>query len=89
VTETTTLPDTNGHFGPYGGRFVLETRFSALNELTETYDQLWQSPVFQAEFDLDMTHYVGRPLPLYHTKRLSDTYCGAQTYLKREDLNLL
>jgi tryptophan synthase beta chain len=87
VTEATTLPDANGHFGPYGGRFVSETLFAALDELTETYDRLWQSPEFQAEFDLDMAHYVGRPSPLYHAKRLSDTYGGAQIYLKREDLN--
>ena len=87
MTEATTLPDTNGHFGPYGGRFVSETLFAALDELTETYDRLWQSPEFQAEFDLDMAHYVDRPSPVYHAKRLSDTYNGTQIYLKREDLN--
>jgi tryptophan synthase beta chain len=87
VTETTTLPDADGHFGPYGGRFVSETLFAALDELRDTYELLWQSPEFQAEFDLDMAHYVGRPSPLYHAKRLSDTYGGAQIYLKREDLN--
>ena len=81
------MPDANGHFGPYGGRFVSETLFAALDELSDTYDLLWQDPAFQAEFDLDMAHYVGRPSPLYHAKRLTKTYGGAQIYLKREDLN--
>ena len=87
MIEAATLPDADGHFGPYGGRFVSETLFAALDELRDTYDLLWQSPAFQAEFDLDMAHYVGRPSPLYHAKRLTDTYGGAQIYLKREDLN--
>ncbi len=87
MIEAATLPDVDGHFGPYGGRFVSETLFAALDELRDTYDLLWQSPAFQAEFDLDMAHYVGRPSPLYHAKRLTDTYGGAQIYLKREDLN--
>lgn len=87
MTEAVALPDSEGHFGPYGGRFVSETLFAALDELRDTYEQLWQSPEFQAEFDLDMAHYVGRPSPLYHAKRLSETYGGAQIYLKREDLN--
>ena len=87
MTKASVLPDANGHFGPYGGRFVSETLFAALDELSDTYDLLWQYPAFQAEFDLDMAHYVGRPSPLYHAKRLTETYGGAQIYLKREDLN--
>ncbi len=87
MTKASVLPDANGHFGPYGGRFVSETLFAALDELSDTYDLLWQDPAFQAEFDLDMAHYVGRPSPLYHAKRLTETYGGAQIYLKREDLN--
>jgi tryptophan synthase beta chain len=88
VTEATTLPDTDGHFGPCGGRFVSETLFAALDEQRDTSELLWQSSEFQADFDLDMLHYVGRPSPLYHAKRLLDTYGGAQIYLKREDLSL-
>jgi len=87
VTNATSLPDADGHFGPYGGRFVSETLFAALDDLRDTYDRLWQSPEFQAEFDLDMAHYVGRPSPLYLAKRLTQKYGGAQIYLKREDLN--
>jgi tryptophan synthase beta chain len=88
VTEATTLSDIEGHFGPCGGRFVSETLFAALDELRDTSELLSQSLELQADFDLDMGHYEGRPSPLYHAKRLSDTYGGARIYLKREDLNL-
>ena len=80
-------PDSNGHFGPYGGRFVSETLMAALKQLEETYEKLWRDPAFQAEFDRDLAHYVGRPSPLYHARHLSDHVGGAQIYLKREDLN--
>ncbi len=88
MTKATTLSDIDGHFGPCGGRFVSETLFAALGELRDTSELLSQSPEFQADFDLDMGHYAGSPSPLYHAKRLSDTYGGARIYLKREDLNL-
>jgi tryptophan synthase beta chain len=81
------LPDENGHFGVYGGRFVSETLMSALDELTELYNRLKNDPDFQAEFDRDLAHYVGRPSPLYHAQRWSKEVGGAQIYLKREDLN--
>lgn len=81
------LPDENGHFGVYGGRFVSETLMSALDELTELYNRLKNDPDFQAEFDKDLAHYVGRPSPLYHAERWSEEIGGAQIYLKREDLN--
>jgi tryptophan synthase beta chain len=81
------LPDSNGHFGPYGGRFVSETLFAALDDLKETYETLWKSEEFQAEFDRDLSYYVGRPSPLYHAERLSRENGGAQIFLKREDLN--
>jgi tryptophan synthase beta chain len=81
------LPDDRGHFGPYGGRFVSETLIGALQELESTYESLRRDPEFQAEFDKDLAHYVGRPSPLYHAERLSRENGGAQIYLKREDLN--
>ena len=59
MTKASVLPDANGHFGPYGGRFVSETLFAALDELSDTYDLLWQNPAFQAEFDLDMAQRAG------------------------------
>ncbi|WP_248276895.1 tryptophan synthase subunit beta [Marinobacterium sp. LSUCC0821] len=81
------LPDANGHFGIHGGRFVSETLMGALEELEALYDKLSKDPDFQAEFDKDLAHYVGRPSPLYHAERLSAHCGGAQIWLKREDLN--
>jgi len=81
------VPDANGHFGIHGGRFVSETLMGALEELEALYDRLSKDPEFQAEFDKDLAHYVGRPSPLYHAERLSAHCGGAQIWLKREDLN--
>ena len=81
------LPDERGRFGRYGGRFVSETLISALDELQAAYQQLKDDPAFQAEFDSDLAHYVGRPSPIYHAERWSRELGGAQIFLKREDLN--
>ena len=62
------FPDASGHFGIYGGRFVSETLVFALDELEAAYQRLRKDPDFQAEFDHDLAHYVGRPSPLYHAK---------------------
>ncbi len=78
---------TAGHFGQHGGRFVAETLTHALDELAELYDRLAADPEFQAEFQADLTHYVGRPTPLYFAEQLTRELGGAQIYLKREDLN--
>lgn len=80
-------PDTGGHFGPYGGVFVGETLIPALEELSARYAELRQDPAFWAEYDHDLTHYVGRPSPLYHAERMTRKLGGAQIFLKREDLN--
>ncbi len=81
------LPDRRGHFGPYGGIFVAETLISALDELRVRYEQYRDDPDFQAEFDYELRHYVGRPSPIYHARRWSEHVGGAQILLKREDLN--
>ena len=81
------LPDARGHFGPYGGIFVAETLMSALEELKREYLAAKGDPDFMAEFCHELKHYVGRPSPVYHARRLSAHYGGAQIYLKREDLN--
>ncbi|WP_373089434.1 tryptophan synthase subunit beta [Zhongshania sp.] len=81
------FPDASGHFGPYGGRFVSETLVFALDELAAAYQRLRKDPAFQAEFDHDLAHYVGRPSPLYYAKRWSEEVGGARIFLKREDLN--
>ena len=81
------LPDAGGHFGQYGGVFVSETLIFALDELKAAYDHYRTDPAFLAEFASDLKHYVGRPSPVYHARRLSERCGGAQIYLKREDLN--
>lgn len=81
------LPDANGHFGPYGGRFVAETLMGPLEELRLAYEKYVKDPEFQAELDADLARFVGRPSPLYHAERWSRKLGGAQIYLKREDLN--
>ena len=80
-------PDARGHFGPYGGSFVAETLFKALDELKDAYEHYRTDPDFIAEFERDLKHFVGRPSPIYHAERLSRELGGAQIYLKREDLN--
>ena len=85
--QNNNLPDENGHFGPYGGKFVAETLMGPLQELTEAYTRYLKDPEFLAELDDELRHYVGRPSPLYHAKRWSEILNGAQIYLKREDLN--
>src|SRR5476651_2529942 len=81
------LPDDRGHFGPYGGVFVAETLVHALKELGEAYEKYRNDPLFVAEYEYELKHYVGRPSPIYHAKRWSDMLGGAQIFLKREDLN--
>lgn len=81
------VPDDKGHFGIYGGRFVSETLMHALDELQSIYSRVKNDADFQAEFDKDLAHYVGRPSPLYYAERWSEQLGGAKIYLKREDLN--
>ena len=81
------VPDADGRFGVYGGKFVAETLMAALAELEAVYLQLSKDPEFQRELDEDLAHYVGRPSPLYEAKRLSAQAGGARIFLKREDLN--
>ena len=81
------VPDAEGRFGVYGGKFVAETLMSALAELEALYRRLSQDAEFQRELDEDLAHYVGRPSPLYEASRWSDRVGGARLYLKREDLN--
>ncbi len=81
------LPDASGHFGRYGGVFVAETLIRALDELRDAYARYRADPAFVAEFEHELAHYVGRPSPVYHAQRWSETLGGAQIWLKREDLN--
>lgn len=85
-TAATALPDSNGHFGPYGGRYVPETLMHPLKELEEEYFRSQQDPDFQHELDYYLREFCGRPTPLYHAERLTKDLGGAKIYLKREDL---
>ena len=80
-------PDAHGRFGAYGGSYVAETLMAPLAELTAAYIAARGDAAFQAEFERDLRHYVGRPSPIYHAERLSNDVGGAQILLKREDLN--
>ncbi|SFO84790.1 tryptophan synthase subunit beta [Ralstonia sp. NFACC01] len=81
------LPDAHGHFGPYGGTFVAETLSHALDELRDAYARYQHDPEFIREYEYELKHFVGRPSPIYHARRLTEHCGGAQIYLKREDLN--
>lgn len=85
--DWTALPDENGHFGIYGGRFIAETLMEPIQELEAAYQTLKHDASFQAAFDRDLQYYVGRPSPLYLAERWSSELGGAKIYLKREDLN--
>jgi tryptophan synthase beta chain len=80
------LPDAQGHFGPYGGRFVPETLFYPLQQLEEEYARAQKDPEFQRELDYYLREFCGRPTPLYFAERLTRELGGAKIYLKREDL---
>ena len=80
------FPDSKGHFGLYGGRYVGETLMPALLELDEAYNKIVPDPGFQDEFKRLLRNYAGRPTPLFYAKRLSEHLDGAFIYLKREDL---
>ncbi|MFQ5937655.1 MAG: pyridoxal-phosphate dependent enzyme, partial [Acidiferrobacterales bacterium] len=82
-----TLPDEKGHFGRYGGIFVAETLMQPLIELREAYERYRDDPDFLRELNDDLTHYAGRPSPLYLAHHLTEQIGGAKIYLKREDLN--
>ena len=82
-----TGPDERGHFGIYGGRFVAETLMPLVLELEKAYAAAKSDPAFKKEMDGYLTHYVGRPSPLYFAERLTDHCGGAKIYLKREELN--
>jgi tryptophan synthase beta chain len=81
------LPDKNGHFGLYGGRYAAETLMPALLELEAAYLEIRRDRIFQRELTTYLRQYAGRETPLYAAQRLTDEQGGARIYLKREDLN--
>ncbi|WP_426037716.1 tryptophan synthase subunit beta [Brevundimonas sp. DC300-4] len=81
------MPDAEGRFGPYGGRFVAETLMPLVLELNQAYEACKADPTYQAELDDFLTHYVGRPSPLYFAERLTAHHGGADIWFKRDELN--
>jgi len=81
------LPDANGRFGDYGGRYVAETLMPLVLDLDRAYTEAKNDPAFQAELGGFLKHYVGRPNPLYFAERLTAHHGGAKIYFKREELN--
>ena len=86
-TNNNNLPDKNGFFGEYGGKFVPETLMYALEELETTYEKLKDNAEFKNQFYKDLSEFVGRPSPLYFAERLTNLYGTGSIWLKREDLN--
>ncbi len=82
-----TQPDDRGHFGAFGGRYVAETLMPLILELERHYEAAKADPAFAAQFDDLLTHYVGRPSPLYFAERLTEELGGAKIYFKRDELN--
>jgi tryptophan synthase beta chain len=82
-----TGPDEQGMFGIFGGRFVAETLMPNILALEAEYEKAKADPAFKAEMDSYLTHYVGRPSPLYYAERLTEHLGGAKIYLKRDELN--
>ena len=86
MSSSVTQPDSLGHWGQYGGRFVPETLMAPLEELTTAYLASRDDESFQSELKNLLHHYAGRPTPLFHAARLTEYCGGARIYLKREDL---
>jgi tryptophan synthase beta chain len=80
------MPDVRGHYGKFGGKYVIETLMPALQELQTLYEEAKQDPKFQEDLNYYLKHYVGRPTALYFAERLTKHLGGAKIYLKREDL---
>src|SRR5919205_1176058 len=80
-------PDARGRFGGFGGRFVAETLMPLILAVEEAYEAAKADPTFQQELDRYLTHYVGRPSPLWFAERLTERLGGARVYFKRDELN--
>lgn len=86
-TKNINLPDARGHYGKFGGKYVIETLMPALESLETLYNEVRGDPKFQQDLKYYLNKYVGRPTPLYFAERLTKYFGGAKVYLKREDLN--
>src|SRR5262245_53082613 len=81
------VPDPEGHFGRFGGRFAPEALMAALDELTREFEAARNDPAFTAELDDLLKNFAGRPSLLTEARRFGERAGGARVLLKREDLN--
>ena len=86
-TEFLPMPDDKGYFGEYGGQILPPDLITIMNQINDAYEEIRTTDKFKDELNDLFIHYVGRPSPIFHAKRLSDKLGGAQIFLKREDLN--
>ena len=86
-TEFLPMPDDKGYFGEYGGQILPPDLIAIMNQINDAYEEIRTTDKFKDELNDLLIHYVGRPSPIFHAKRLSDKLGGAQIFLKREDLN--
>lgn len=87
TTEFLPMPDENGYFGEYGGQIIPPELKAIMDQINDAYDEIRDTDTFKNELEDLFVHYVGRPSPIFHAKRLSEKLGGAQIFLKREDLN--
>ncbi|NQY82275.1 MAG: tryptophan synthase subunit beta [Alphaproteobacteria bacterium] len=87
LAQANMLPDEDGYFGIFGGRYVAETLMPILLKIEAAYKEAKHSPDFIAEHEYYRTHYTGRPSPLYFAERLTEHFGGAKIYFKRDELN--
>ena len=80
-------PSDRGRFGEFGGRFVAETLMPIVLAVEQAYAEAKKDPQFQADLAWHLTHYVGRPSPLWFAERLTKRLGGAKVYFKRDELN--
>lgn len=85
--KNNTYPDSTGHFGKFGGKYVSETLMPLINSVAQEYEKAKLDPEFKRQLDYYLTHYVGRPSPLFFAERLTAHLGGAKIYFKREELN--
>ena len=81
------MPDENGYFGEYGGQIIPPELKAIMDDIDRAYEEIRDTDAYKDELNDLFDHYVGRPSPIFHARRLSDKIGGAQIFLKREDLN--
>jgi tryptophan synthase beta chain len=86
LIRPSSVPDRQGYYGAFGGRFVSETLMAALYELEHAFREAWKDPAFHKEISEVYRDFVGRPTPLYYAEALTRKIGGAKIYLKREDM---